>query len=720
MKRAIVVTALALIGASGCATSEQAAETDEPRTEARAAGEVVSAGTPLTAGEVAARASAFGTILTLPHFESTATQISAASQFAMNDADRRLDKIGSLGADETTFTNTIRALDDINHEVELTLFRHYLMRETSPDAALRDAARESTVAISNWAVEVQYREDVYRACTAFAARHDAGEVEALAGEDLRLFEEVMRDYRRAGMNLDKATRDRVASLQKELTQVQTTFDSNNSAADATVALTRGELVGVPETFLDQWDAGDGTFAVKASVTPQFVTVMTNADLEATRRKMKTARYAVNQETNAPLLNEMVRLRDEIGQLLGYSSWADYRTETRMAATGEAAESFVLDLIRGLEPKFQAELATFREMKAEQTGDANADIHIWDWRYYANKLLKDQYNVDTEALRDYFPLESVIAGAFDVYGEVFGLSFERVEAPQTWDPTLQLWLCSDSRSGKPLGLMYLDLYPRPNKYGHYAQFPLVAGKALPNGEYRRPVCALVCNFPAPSNGRPSLLAFGEVETYFHELGHALHTMLTTAQHARFSGTGVPQDFVEAPSQMLENWVRDPEVLGRFAADWRDPTKKVPAEILEAMDASEKATVATSYRRQMALALGDLRVHKTGRYKDVGRIINDTFTEVFLPVPEGTNFSAYWGHLAGYDAGYYGYAWADAIAADMATVFENAPDGYMDRVIGMRLRDEIYSVGGSRPIDETVRSFLGRERSLDAFLENLGIE
>ncbi len=719
MKRAILMTAAALALGAGCATSERTSDAGDD-SEAPVARAETPTSAPITAEEVAERAERFDTILELPTYETTAAQIEASSQFAMNDADRRLDAIGALRPSETTFANTIRALDDINHELGNTLSRHYLIRETSESAALRDAGRASTVAMSDWGVETQYREDVYRACEAFSERLASGAVDPLSGEDLKLYTDTMLDYKRAGMHLDKATRDRVAALQKELTGVTTEFGANNSAADVTVNFTREELAGVPENFLSQWDAGDGTFNVKATVTPQFVTVMTNASNVATRKKMKIARYSVNQEKNAPLLNEMVRLRDEIGQLLGYSSWADYRTETRMAGTGAHAENFLIDLTGGMQRKFSEEMDAFRAMKVSDTGDPNAQINIWDWRYYSNKLLKDKYAIDTEALRNYFPLESVIAGAFGVYGEVFGLTFEPVTPPQKWHDSLQLWLCSDSESGQPLGLMYLDLYPRANKYGHYAQFPIIGGKRLASGEYQRPVCALVCNFPAPSGDRPSLLAFGEVETYFHELGHALHTMLTTAAHSRYAGTGVPRDFVEAPSQMLENWVRDPEVLNRFAADWRDPTKKVPASTLEAMEAAELATVATAYRRQMALALGDMRSHKAGRYKDVGRVVNDTFAEVFLPVPPGTNFSAYWGHLAGYDAGYYGYAWADSIAADMATVFENAPNGYMDTEVGRRLREEIYSVGGSREIDVSVERFLGRTRSLDAFLENLGIE
>jgi thimet oligopeptidase len=721
-----MLTTAGLLLAAGCETSETARSSDAAveQTAAMSEGEsmpiAMTEGEPLSASEVAARAAEFDTILVPPVFEQSPAQIAAKGQFAMNDADRRLDLIGSLDPADVTYENVFLAIDDVLNEVNKAVYRHYLIRETHPEKAMRDAARASTLEISNWFVETQYRVDLYEAARAFMDRHEAGDVPRLEGESLKLVSETMRDYRRAGLHLDESTRERVAALQKELTEIETEFSANNSAADVPVVFTREQLQGVPETFLSQWQSGPNEYTVKATVTPQFVTVMSNADLEETRRRMKIARYSVNMDVNARLLNEMVRIRDEMAQLLGYSSWADYQTEPRMAGSGESARTFIEDLAHGLEPKFREELAAFAAMKARDTGDPDAQINIWDWRYYANRLLETEYDIDVEELRNYFPLERVIEGAFGVYGDVFGLAFRRVTPPQTWDDSLQLWLCSDAETGQPLGLMYLDLYPRANKFGHYAQFPIVPGKRLASGEYQRPVCALVCNFPQPTGDRPSLLSFAEVETYFHELGHALHTMLTTAETVRFSGTSVPRDFVEAPSQMLENWLKDPDVLNRFAADWRDPSRTVPAETLRAMERAEKATIATTYRRQNALALGDLRIHKPGRYKDVGRIVNDAFAEVFLPAPEGANFSAYWGHLAGYDAGYYGYAWADAIAADMATVFENAPGGYMDERIGRRLREEIFAVGGSRPIDVSVREFLGRERSLDAFLEDLGIE
>jgi thimet oligopeptidase len=283
--------------------------------------------------------------------------------------------------------------------------------------------------------------------------------------------------------------------------------------------------------------------------------------------------------------------------------------------------------------------------------------------------------------------------------------------------------SDSKTDEPLGLFYLDMFPREGKYNHFAQFGLIEGKLLDNGWYQRPVCALICNFPSPGKDKPSLLAHSDVETLFHEFGHAMHTILTRANYGRFSGTSVPRDFVEAPSQMLENWVWDKRVLDSFAADYRDPSKKIPEQILAKLKESRLATEGTRYRRQLSFGLTDLRLHTEIHDNNADEALplsNKVLSEVFLPLVPDTAFVAYFGHLMGYDAGYYGYAWADAIAADMATVFEKAPNGYFDQAAGRRLRTEIYEPGDSRDVNISIEKFLGRKRSIDPFLKKIGIE
>ena len=480
---------------------------------------------------------------------------------------------------------------------------------------------------------------------------------------------------------------------------------------------------MPEDFLKSVRRADGTYAILANVTPQRMAVLENARNEAARKAVELAYHDLAAKENGPLLDEIVSVRDQIATVLGYDSWADYQIEPRMARTDERATAFLEDLRRGLDPKFQAELAEFRRMKVRDTGDANARILSWDWRYYENQLKKERYSVDTEQLRVFFPFDRVLAGMFAVYEKIFGLRFEQLQNPDPWYPGVELYATLDAATGEPLGLFYLDNFPREGKYNHFAQFGVVDGRLLPDGRYQRPVVALVCNFAPPTADRPSLLDHREVETLFHEFGHGLHSLLTRARFAQFSGTNVPRDFVEAPSQMLENWVWDAAVLNGFAADYRDPAKKIDPGVLQKMKEARLATTGTFYRRQVALALSDLKLHAApaaGATKDARAILNRTYGDVFIELPAGGHLGAYWGHLTGYDAGYYGYLWSEAIAADMADVFEKAPGRYLDTVVGRRLRDEIYAVGGSREAEESIHRFLLRDRSNEPFLKSVGLK
>ena len=303
-----------------------------------------------------------------------------------------------------------------------------------------------------------------------------------------------------------------------------------------------------------------------------------------------------------------------------------------------------------------------------------------------------------------------------------LTFTQVEPPYTWAPGVQLWVVEDAISGVPMGAFFLDMFPREGKFNHFANFPQQSGRLLADGRYELPLAALVCNFPPPSADKPSLLKHSDVETLFHEFGHVMHNVLG---RSRYEGLlSVPRDFVEAPSQMLENWVWDKAVLDTFAADYRDPAKKIPAETIAALVRAREATEGYFNRRQLSLGLIDLSLHTlsvdAAWQVDVVATSNDVSARVALPMPADTAFVAYFGHLTGYDAGYYGYLWAKVMAIDMASIFKAAPGGFLDEKVGRRLRDEVYGVGNTRDVAESVEKFLGRTRSQQPFLDYVGIK
>jgi oligopeptidase A len=678
-----------------------------------------SAAEPKTVDDFRAAAAKANAILTVPDWERTPEAVEASMKDAIAKANAALDQIAGRDLGKVTLKSTVVALEDLTYQAGLAANKATVIKETSTNPAMRTAAEGAVKAFQDWAVGIDYREDVYKAIKAFADTNPK-----LTGEDEKLLKETLRDYRRAGLELAPDQRKEVEQLRKELSKLGTDFDSNIVKATTPVMFTNADLDGVPESFLASpgIKTGDDVYTVMANVTWQFNTVEENAKSEATRKQLYVIRETLAKDTNVPVLNQMVALRNKIALRLGYKSWDDYQTEVKMAKTGANAEKYITDLISGIQSKFDSEVADQQKLKAADTNDPNARIMVWDWRYYTNQRNKQKYDVDKEALRAFFPFQKVLDGMFNIYQNIFGLKFEKIAAPAKWIGDLQLYMVTDSGTGEPLGMFYLDMFPREGKFNHFAQFDIISGKLLPDGKYQRPTVALLCNFPPATADQPSLLTHQDVETLFHEFGHALHSIVTRAKYGRFAGTHVPGDFVEAPSQMLQNWVWDKKVLDTFAADYRDPSKKIPAEIIKKMNDAKLANAGVLYRRQFAFASLDLALHNQHPEDDsydCVAISNPILEKVFLPIDPSTTFVTYFGHLNGYDAGYYGYAWADAIAADMATVFEKAKDGYLDKQAGMKLRREIYEPGDSRDVNVSIEKFLGRKQSIQPFLKKIGI-
>jgi thimet oligopeptidase len=679
----------------------------------------LSAAEPKSVDDFRAAAAKANAVLTIPDWEQTPEAVDASTKDAIAKANAALDEIGRQDPGKVTFKSTVVALDDLAYQAGLAANRAGIIKESNTNEKMRTAAENAVKDFQDWAVGIDYREDVYKAVKAFADSHPK-----LSGEDEKLLNETMRDYRRAGLDLPPDKKKEVEQLRKDLSKLGTDFDKNVVEAKAPVVFTKAELDGVPDSFFASpgVKTGDDAYTVMANVTWQFIAVEENAKSEATRKKLYVIHDSLAKDTNISVLNQMLVLRNKIALRLGYKSWDDYQTETRMAKTGANAKKYINDLTTGIQPKFAAEVAEMQKMKAAETKDPNAQIGTWDWRYYQNQINKQKFTVDKEALRVFFPFQKVLDGMFAIYQNIFGLKFEQITAPYKWIDDLQLYLVSDAVTGEPLGMFYLDMFPREGKFNHFAEFDIISGKLLPDGKYQRPTVALLCNFPPPSADKPSLMSHSDVETLFHEFGHALHSIVTRAKYGRFAGTHVPTDFVEAPSQMLQNWVWDKNVLDTFAADYRDPSKKIPAEIIKKMNDSKLATAGVFYRRQFAFATLDLALHDTHPEEqpyDCVATSNPILEKIFLPIDPSTTFVSYFGHLNGYDAGYYGYAWADAIAADMATVFEKAKARYLDKQAGLRLRHEVYEPGDSRDVTVSIEKFLGRKQSVEPFLKKIGI-
>jgi len=447
-----------------------------------------------TVDDFRAAAAKANAVLTLPDWEQKPDAVEASMNNAIAKANAALDQIGRQDLSKVTFKSTVVALDDVGYEAANAANKATIIKETNTNPAMRTAAENAVKTYQEWAVGIDYREDVYKAVKAFADTHPK-----ITGEDEKLLKETMRDYRRAGLELPPDQRKEVEQLRKELSKLGTDFDTNIVNSTAPVMFAKADLEGLPESFLASPGirTGDDVYTVMANVTWQFNTVQENAKSEATRKQLYVIRESLGKHKNVPLLNEMLALRNKIALRLGYKSWDDYQTEIKMAKTGTNAEKYINDLVAGSQPKFDSEVAELQKLKAADTNDPNARIMVWDWRYYSNQRNKQKYDVDKEALRAFFPFQKVLDGMFSIYQNIFGLKFQKIVAPYKWIDDLQLYLVTDSGTGEPLGMFYLDMFPREGKFNHFAEFEIVGGKLLPDGKYQRPTVALLCNFPPPN-------------------------------------------------------------------------------------------------------------------------------------------------------------------------------------------------------------------------------
>ncbi|MEM6910214.1 MAG: M3 family metallopeptidase [Verrucomicrobiota bacterium] len=678
---------------------------------------VIQAGLP-TLSEFEEQAEEFGVRLSLPEFPADEEGVAARIDEVIAGYTAVGDEIAALADGERTFENTVGALDGLEALSWNRLSAVNILENASPEAALREVAQRELLRFEEFAVSFGYREDIYRSVRAYAETEPVLEL-----DQKRLLNEVLVGYRQQGFELRPEKRAQVEALKKELSRATNDFSRNIRESSATVILTAEELRGVPENLLAKLKTGQDEYTVQAQIAWQLLGVLQNARSEEVRREVYVARSTHAMELNVPVLTEMVLLRTRIANLLGYPTWADYKTESRMAGSEQVVREFLSELNEGLAPKFEEELAVLRQLKVRETGQADAQVEMWDVPYFRNVLQNQQFQIDQEALRAYFPYEPTLEGMFAVYEEIFGLEIRQMENPNPWHPEVTLYGVIDSETGKPMGLFYLDMFPREGKYNHFAQFGIIGGKLGADGIYQRPTVALICNFPPPSSDEPSLLSFDNVETLFHEFGHVMHSVLTEARYASHACTSVPRDFVEMPSQVLEYWVTDKATLDTFAADYRDSSQKIPEEVLENLQAAELATVGIHYRRQINYALVDLLLHTYAapeQVTDVALVGNRVAENVYLPPPEGTAYVAGFGHLTHYDAGYYGYAWADVISADLADYFESSEKGFLNPELGRRLRHEILAKGDSRSPRDSIRAFLGRDYSITPFLKKIGVE
>jgi len=644
--------------------------------------------------------------------ELTPAKIEKGIEKAIEKAEGALDEVVTE-EDQRSFENTLRPLDRIADILARSGLDYHFMGYVHPDKEVRSTAKDAEERVTKWASDIFFRDDLNAAVKEYAGTEQAA---SLRGEHRRLLDFVLRDLRRAGHELEPDTRERVKQLTQRLIELEVRFQQNIDEWEDWILATAGDLEGMPQAWIDGLEVDEESGKYKVTIAyPHLVPFLENSRRRDLREQLRFKFNTVAVEENRKILEEALLIRQQIAEMFGQPTWAHHRLELRMAKTPERVTQFYGELRDGLTSRAKEEVAAVSRLLQADTGDSV--VEAWDFSYYDTQQRKTDYGVDNFEVAKYFPLESVLDGMFELTSEMFGISFEEIASFDSWHEDVKLYAIHDTDSREELGRFFLDLFPREGKYGHAAEFPLLPSRLHEDGSYQNPVCAMVANLTKPTKDSPSLLQHSEVETLFHEFGHVLHQNLGRTELARFSGTTTERDFVEAPSQIMENWIWDADVLRRFARHY-ETGEVIPDELVDQLVAARNLNKGRFYLGQMAYGWWDQELH-AGPDRDLDEILIEGTRMSLLPHQEGTFSLASFGHLlGGYDAGYYGYLWAQVFGDDMFSRFEK--EGVTNPEVGKAYRREVLGRGGALDADEMLVNFLGRDPRNEAFLRKLGIE
>jgi thimet oligopeptidase len=597
-----------------------------------------------------------------------------------------------------TVENTLVPFDEAVRQNNSAGYLAGLMEQVHPDATFRDHAQGMLTKVT-------------AAQTAIALNHDV--YNALASLDLSKTDAATRyyvqrqllEFRLAGVDKDDATRARLKKLSDQVTEEQSMFDRNISDGKKEIEADPSELDGLPQDYIDRHKPGvDGKIKITTDY-PDALPVFSFAKSSALRRRVtlafNTRAYPKNQE----VLTSLLKTRYEIATLLDYPSWADYNAADKMIAKGRNIADFIKEVNDASRPLAEKE---FEMLLAEKQKTDPGAKEIWDYeRAYLSELVRrTKYDFDSQSVRPYFPFMQVKHGILDAAAELFHVSFQQEPNVPAWDPAVETWIVIDH--GKPIGRFYLDMHPRAGKFSHAEMAPVldgIRGKQLPEA-------ILVCNFPAPTATDAGLMDYGDVQTFFHEFGHLMHHILGGQQQwAGITGISMESDFVEAPSQMLEEWIRSPQVLAKFARHYKTG-EPIPAELVARMNRASAFGRGGWVGRQNCFTAISYDIYKTKpEHVNLDKVTLDAIRSytLFSPLPE-SHFWASFGHLGGYSSAYYTYLWDKVIAEDFFLQFDH--QNLLAGDAPMKYRRVVLEPGGSMSANDLVKNFLGRPANMTA--------
>ena len=645
---------------------------------------------------------------------ASSADIKEATDIAMSEAKGSLKKIYKVPNGKRSFKNTAQAYDDLYSKVQMTDGIMSIFANASADSSIRTAGQEGEQTLDKFISDLGLDENLYKAFKDYSLSQEAKQ---LKGWQKKFLSEILQDFERNGFALDTDKRSQLQQINNRIIELGLEFDKNIAAYKDQLLVIEEDMKGLSQDYINSRKKEGDKYIITLD-GPSYTAFMKYAQSDAMRKALYLKYNNRASDKNLEVLKKLLTERQKKAQLLGFSSYGAWQTASRMVKNTETVWSFENSLIAKVKEKTQQDINELLQVKRKYLNDRDVSVvNPWELSFYNNLLIKEKYALDQEKLQEYLALDNIMSGLFQTTEKLFGIQYKEVKTAPVWHKDVRTF--DVIQAGKPIGRFYLDLFPRQNKYTHAACFPIRKGKSTGKG-YEQPIAALLCNFNTPTVDKPALLTHQQAITFFHEFGHVLHNMLTKAEFASQSGTSTKRDFVEAPSQIFENWVWSYDVLKLFAKHYKTG-EVLPKSLFDKMIASRNVGSGIAASAQILYGVVDMTLHDKfdpSGTKTTTDVVKE-LTNSIMPYEylEGTNFHAAFGHLNGYGASYYGYMWSKVYAEDMFSVFEKT--GILNATTGKRYRDMILAKGGSRDEFEIVKEFLGREPNQEAFLRSLGL-
>ena len=585
-----------------------------------------------------------------------------------------------------------------------------------PKDDLRKSANDAYQALQEeWIRTLSDKTELYRKLS-IALQKDQGKLESYEKYYLK---QLLQEMKLDGLHLPDKEREKLKTLKIELSKLSESFARNIQEDHSSITLPKEALTGLNKDVENQLKQDDQGNKILTCDYPVYFAVMktcVNADTRKALYRAFTNRAYPNNEV---VLKEIIAKRDQLAKLLGFNSFSQLQLSNEMVKDPQHAESFLNKLSSHSVHKGQQELEAFKTTLNNLTFTQEGKLYPWDVSYVEEKYRQARYDIDDELIRTYFPVETTIQGLIQIFERFFDLKMETLPVQGLWHEDAKLVKITDRSSNQVYGYVVMDLFPRANKYSHACHSTMITGLNLPNGEQTTGLSLLIANFPKSTESKPSLLTLSDVRTFFHEFGHGIHAILGRTQFSGTAGTSVKIDFVELPSQMLEEWLWDPEILTLVSSHY-ETGEKLPKDIIDKLLRARTSSSGCFIGRQCLLSQFSLACFAPGENKDTNQLLQNIHQDMHLyyAYDKESHFPASFGHLDGYGARYYGYLWSRVFALD---VFEQIKqEGLLNPLAGKRYIKEILSKGGSEDPSQMLKAYLGREPSQKAFLKAYGIQ